>query len=147
MLALLQRVQEAEVTVDGLRIARIARGVLVFVGVERDDGQAQARRLAERLLGFRMFPDAENKMNLNVAEVAGELLLVPQFTLAADTDSGNRPSFSSAAPPARAEALFEALAARCAGLGLEPALGRFGANMQVRLVNDGPVTFQLRIRP
>jgi D-aminoacyl-tRNA deacylase len=145
MIGLLQRVSEAEVTVDGRSIAKIGPGLLVLLGVERADTEAQAVRLAERLLAYRVFPDAAGKMNLNVNEVAGGLLLVPQFTLAADTDSGTRPSFSGSAPPDRANALFERVSRACRELGTEPALGRFGAHMQVRLINDGPVTFCLRV--
>jgi D-tyrosyl-tRNA(Tyr) deacylase len=147
MIALLQRVARASVSVDGTAIARIGPGLLVLVGVERDDGPAQARRLAERLLAFRAFEDPAGRMNVNVVDKGGSVLLVPQFTLAADTSRGNRPGFSGAAQPAAAEALFGALAEHVAAQGLVPARGRFGAHMQVSLVNDGPVTFWVRVPP
>lgn len=132
--------------VAGERIAAIGRGLLVLVGVEPGDGPPQIDRLAERLLAYRVFPDAEGRMNLPLKDIDGGLLLVPQFTLAADTAKGNRPSFSSAASPAHAQACFEALveAARAACGRVEA--GRFGADMQVGLVNDGPVTFWLHVR-
>jgi D-tyrosyl-tRNA(Tyr) deacylase len=147
MIGLLQRVTHASVAVDGHEIARIARGLLVLVGVERGDTASGAQRLAERLVGYRVFADDAGRMNRSVRDVAGALLLVPQFTLAADTDSGMRPSFSTAAPPAEGEALFEELVARVALLGVATARGRFGADMQVALTNDGPVTFWLRVPP
>jgi D-aminoacyl-tRNA deacylase len=147
MIGLLQRVAEAEVRVEAECVARISRGLAVLVGVERGDGQREARRLAERLLAYRVFPDAAGRLNLSVVETKGQVLLVPNFTLAADTDSGNRPSFSSSAPPEVAGALFDALAEACEALGIRPALGRFGADMQVSLINDGPVTFRLRVPP
>ncbi|HEY8520403.1 MAG TPA: D-aminoacyl-tRNA deacylase [Gammaproteobacteria bacterium] len=147
MIALLQRVTRASVTVDDEVVAAIGRGLLVLVGVERGDGEAQASRLAERLLAYRVFADSEGRMNLSVADVGGALLLVPQFTLAADTDKGNRPSFSSAADPVTGERLFAFLAERVRASGLRCELGRFGAHMAVELVNDGPVTFQLRVPP
>ncbi len=147
MIGLLQRVSRADVAVDGECIARIDRGLLVLVGVERGDTPASAQRLAERLLNYRVFPDAEDRMNLNVAEAGGGLLLVPQFTLAADTTRGNRPGFSEAAEPGLGRQLFERLAQAAAGGPIPVATGRFGANMQVSLVNDGPVTFWLRVAP
>lgn len=131
---------------EGEEIAAIGRGVLVLVGVERGDGEAEARRLAERVAGYRIFADAQGKMNLSLKEVGGELLAVPQFTLAADTDSGMRPSFSSAAVPAEGERLFAQFVA-FAGKALGVKTGRFGADMEVSLVNDGPVTFWLRVAP
>ncbi len=151
MIALLQRVSEASVTVNdgaGDRVTgAIGRGLLALVGVERGDTRAQADRLLERMLAYRMFPDASDRMNLNLRQVDGELLLVSQFTLAADTDAGNRPSFSSAAPPEEGKALFDYLVDRAvASLGACPT-GEFGANMRVHLVNDGPVTFRLRVPP
>jgi D-tyrosyl-tRNA(Tyr) deacylase len=147
VIGLLQRVTHASVAVDGHEIARIARGLLVLVGVERGDTAGGAQRLAERLVGYRVFADDAGRMNRSVRDVDGALLLVPQFTLAADTDSGMRPSFSTAAPPAEGEALFEELVARVALLGVATARGRFGADMQVALTNDGPVTFWLRVPP
>ena len=147
MIALLQRVSQASVSVDGTQIAQIASGILVFVGVERDDSDAAARRLCERMLAYRVFPDAQGKMNLDVRSAAGGLLLVPQFTLAADTNSGNRPSFSTAAPPAEGERLFSLFVDETKRSSCPVATGRFGADMQVSLINEGPVTFRLRVPP
>ena len=143
MIGLLQRVSTASVRVGGKEVAAIGRGLLVLVGVQRDDGEAQAERLLERLLAYRVFPDEAGRMNLNVRDVQGGLLLVPQFTLAADTAKGNRAGFSTAAEPARAKALFEALVRRARAAWPQTAAGEFGADMQVSLVNDGPVTFWL----
>jgi D-tyrosyl-tRNA(Tyr) deacylase len=120
---------------------------LVFVGIERGDGPEEASRLASRLLAYRIFPDAAGKMNRSVRDVGGAVLLVPQFTLAADTSSGLRPSFSRAAAPAVGAALFDALVAAVAKTGITHACGRFGADMQVTLTNDGPVTFWLQVAP
>lgn len=145
MIALLQRVDHAAVEVAGQTIAAIERGLLVFVGVERDDDERQAARLLERLLAYRVFPDETGRMNLTVAEVGGALLLVPQFTLAADTRKGNRPSFTPAAPPASGERLFRWLVDAAYQAHPEVACGRFGAAMKVALVNDGPVTFWLQV--
>ena len=139
MIALLQRVERAAVHVAGEEIAAIGRGILALVGVERGDGEIEARRLAERVAGYRIFADAQGKMNLSLKDVAGELLAVPQFTLAADTNSGTRPSFSSAAAPAEGERLFDQFVS-FAAKELRVKTGRFGADMQVSLVNDGPVT-------
>jgi D-tyrosyl-tRNA(Tyr) deacylase len=147
LIGLLQRAREARVEVAGETVGAIGRGILVLVGVERDDGPAEAERLAERLLGYRVFPDAEGRMNLSVVEIGGGVLLVPQFTLAADTQKGMRASFTPAAPPEQGCALFEALVAAIAGRHAPVATGRFGADMQVYLVNDGPVTFWLRVAP
>jgi D-tyrosyl-tRNA(Tyr) deacylase len=145
MLALIQRVTQARVEVDGDCVGAIGPGLLALVGVEPDDGEAQVRRMAERLLAYRVFADAAGRMNLGLSDTGGGLLLVSQFTLAADTRSGLRPGFSTAAPPALAEPLFSHLAEICrekhAG-GVET--GRFGAHMSVSLVNDGPVTFLLK---
>ena len=145
MIGLLQRVSEASVAIDGATVAAIGRGLLVLVGVERDDGEREARCLAERLLAYRVFSDTDGRMNLSVRDIGGEVLLVPQFTLAADTRKGNRPGFSRAAEPERGEALFGSLATEFERLGTTPGLGRFGANMQVGLVNDGPVTIWLQV--
>jgi len=146
MIALLQRVTQAGVSVDGHNIASIGGGILALVAVVPSDAEPQANRLAERLLNYRLFADDHGRMNLNVLERGGELLLVPQFTLAADTRHGNRPGFSGAAPPDQARALFDALCQRVVAQGL-PAdrlqCGRFGADMLVTLSNDGPVTFWL----
>lgn len=147
MIALLQRVTEASVTVEGRRVGAIGRGLLVLVGVEKGDAEGQADRLLERLLGYRVFPDSEGRMNLDLKQVQGGLLLVPQFTLAADTRKGTRPSFTPAAPPAEGERLFSHLAGRAAVAHAPVAMGVFGADMQVALVNDGPVTFWLQVPP
>jgi D-tyrosyl-tRNA(Tyr) deacylase len=147
MIALLQRVSEAGVRVDGETIAGIGRGVLALVAVERGDGEAEVERMAERLLGFRLFGDGQGRMNLDIGAAGAELLLVPQFTLAADTDSGHRPSFSGSAPPEEAKPLFDALVRALRARGQATATGRFGASMQVALVNDGPATFLLRVKP
>ena len=146
MIGLLQRVTHAWVEVAGQRIAQIDRGLLVLVGVEPEDGEPQLQRLLERLLAYRVFPDDQGRMNRSLTEVGGGLLLVPQFTLAADTTSGNRPGFSTAAPPAQGQRLFEALVARARSVHEPVAAGRFGADMQVGLINDGPVTFWLHVR-
>lgn len=147
MIGLLQRVSEASVTVEGQAVGAISRGLLVFVGVERGDDEAIAGRLLERLLGYRVFADAGGKMNRSVKDVRGGLLLVSQFTLAADTQKGTRASFTPAAPPEEGRRLFEHLVARARALHAPVATGVFGADMEVRLVNDGPVTFWLRVAP
>jgi D-tyrosyl-tRNA(Tyr) deacylase len=147
VIALLQRVSEAEVTVGGELIGAIGAGILALVGVERGDGEAEAARLVERVLGYRMFSDARGRMNLSLADTGAALLAVPQFTLAADTRKGARPSFSSAAPPAEGERLFGRFVALARERISAVATGRFGAEMQVRLVNDGPVTFWLQVSP
>lgn len=143
MIGLLQRVSSASVSVDGKTVGAIDRGLLVLVGVRKEDDEQDAVRLLERLLGYRVFPDDEGRMNRSVADIAGGLLLVPQFTLAADTRKGTRPGFSTAAEPSAAEALFEHLLALARARHPTVAAGVFGANMQVSLVNDGPVTFWL----
>jgi len=134
------------VQLDGTEIAAIGKGILALIGVERGDGEAEAERLAERVLAYRIFADAQGKMNLSLKEIGGELLAVPQFTLAADTNSGLRPSFSSAAAPADGELLFVKFTEKAAEA-VHVAAGRFGADMKVSLVNDGPVTFWLRMAP
>jgi D-tyrosyl-tRNA(Tyr) deacylase len=144
MLALLQRVSHARVEVAGEVVGQIGPGLLVLVGVQPADGPGQAKRLAERLLGYRVFDDADGRMNLSLADTGGGLLLVPQFTLAADTDRGRRPSFTRAAEPRHAQALFEVLVDAARQRHADVASGRFGADMQVSLTNDGPVTFLLR---
>jgi D-aminoacyl-tRNA deacylase len=150
MRALIQRVAHAEVAVGGERIAAIGRGILALVGVQAGDDAAQAERLLDRVLAYRIFPDGAGRMNLSLSDIDGGLLLVPQFTLAADTRSGSRPGFSTAAAPERARELFDGLAqlaaVRHGGLGRPLGLGRFGADMQVSLTNDGPVTFLLETR-
>ncbi len=147
MIGLLQRVRKASVEVDGETVARIGNGLLVLVGVERNDGEGQADRLLERLLGYRVFEDPEGRMNLELRDVQGGLLLVPQFTLAADTRKGRRPSFSPAADPSEGQRLFEYLAGRARQLHDPVGTGIFGAHMQVALINEGPVTFWLRVPP
>lgn len=146
MIALIQRVAEARVEVDGATVGTIARGVLALVAVEPEDGEPQIERMLERLLGYRIFDDDDGKMNLSVRDIAGGLLLVPQFTLAADTRKGMRASFTSAAAPGHGRVLFERLIERARALHPDVAAGRFGARMQVHLVNDGPVTFWLEVR-
>ena len=145
MIGLLQRVSRAEVRVAQECVGAIERGLLVLVGVERADTEREADRLLERLLGYRVFADAAGKMNLSVQDVAGGVLLVPQFTLAADTNKGARPSFSSAASPEEGRRLFEYLERQARARHSPVAAGRFGADMQVSLTNDGPVTFWLRV--
>ncbi|MBC7989844.1 MAG: D-tyrosyl-tRNA(Tyr) deacylase [Luteimonas sp.] len=145
MLALIQRVSQASVVVEGETVGEIGPGLLALVGVQPGDGDAQVARMVERLLGYRVFGDDEGRMNRSLADTGGGLLLVSQFTLAADTGSGMRPGFSTAATPAEAERIFAELARSCRQKhphGVET--GRFGAHMTVSLVNDGPVTFLLR---
>ncbi|GAA5068621.1 D-aminoacyl-tRNA deacylase [Lysobacter panacisoli] len=145
MLALIQRVTEATVRVEGEIVGAIGPGLLALVGVEPDDGDAQIARMADRLLGYRVFADEAGRMNLGLGDTGGGLLLVSQFTLAADTRSGMRPGFSTAAAPGLAEPLFSRLVETCRQKhsgGVET--GRFGAHMVISLVNDGPVTFLLR---
>jgi D-tyrosyl-tRNA(Tyr) deacylase len=146
LIGLLQRVTSGWVEVNGQVVGQISRGLVVLLAVEKGDAPAQAERLVERLAGYRVFPDAEGRMNLSVTEIGGELLLVPQFTLAADTDKGMRPSFAAAAAPDQGKALF-ALVVELAERRLpgKVAMGRFGADMQVSLTNDGPVTFWLQV--
>ena len=143
MIALLQRVSEARVDVDGATIGRIDQGILVLVGVQAEDDDTVMRRQLERLLNYRVFSDADGKMNRSLRDIGGGLLLVPQFTLAANTRKGRRPSFASAASPEQGQLLFEAMVAAARESHPEVACGRFGADMQVHLVNDGPVTFIL----
>ncbi|MEY6432225.1 D-aminoacyl-tRNA deacylase [Thioalkalicoccus limnaeus] len=143
MIGLIQRVRHASVEVDGDQIAAIERGLLVLVAVQRGDESKHADRLLERLLGYRVFPDAQDRMNLSLREIGGGLLLVPQFTLAADTRKGTRASFTTAAPPADGARLFDYLVARAREAHPLVETGRFGADMQVSLTNDGPVTFWL----
>ena len=143
MIGLLQRVTSARVEVDGETVGTIERGLLVLVGVRREDTEAAADRLLRRLLGYRVFPDAEGRMNLSVQDIGGGLLLVPQFTLAADTRKGMRASFTPAADPDKGRHLFDYLMQQARAQHPDVATGRFGADMQVYLVNDGPVTFWL----
>ena len=146
MIALIQRVTRASVTVEGEVTGEIGPGLLVLLGVEKDDDEQKANRLCERVLGYRIFSDAEGKMNLNVQQAGGSVLVVSQFTLAADTHKGMRPSFAERnADPAQAESLYEYFIAQVAAKGVPVASGRFAADMQVSLVNDGPVTFWLQV--
>jgi D-tyrosyl-tRNA(Tyr) deacylase len=147
VIGLLQRVDGASVEVDGLEIARIARGLLVLVGVERGDDEATADRLLERLANYRVFSDPEGRMNLSALDAGAGLLLVPQFTLVADTTKGLRPGFSRASPPGDAERLFGYMAKRAEKRVPGAQSGRFGAHMRVSLVNDGPVTLWIRVPP
>lgn len=141
MIALIQRVSAAAVSVDEQEIARIDRGLLTFVAVHRDDESRDITRMAERILTYRVFPDAEGRMNRSIEAIKGGLLLVPQFTLTADTRKGTRASFTKGADPDKARQYFDELAKLCGERLEQVGLGRFGADMQVRLVNDGPVTF------
>lgn len=143
MIGLLQRVTQASVSVDGEVVGRIGPGLLVLVGVQPADTEARADRLLDRLLGYRVFEDAQGRMNRSLRDTGGGLLLVSQFTLAADTRSGTRAGFSTAAAPEQARTLFAYLVSRARECHGEVACGRFAATMQVALVNDGPVTFWL----
>lgn len=145
MIALIQRVQHASVVVDGTTIGEIDAGILALIGVEKDDTEAMAQRLLERLLNYRIFTDNEDKMNLSVRDIQGGLLLVPQFTLVADTQKGNRPSFSSAATPEQGRQLFEYFVSQAKDNHGKVETGQFGADMKVSLLNDGPVTFWLQV--
>ncbi|UYU31800.1 D-aminoacyl-tRNA deacylase [Siccibacter colletis] len=145
MIALIQRVSRASVAVGSEVTGEIGPGLLVLLGVEKEDDEAKADRLCERVLGYRIFSDKAGKMNLNVQQAGGSVLVVSQFTLAADTGRGMRPSFSRGAAPDRAEALYDYFAARCRAQGITAETGRFAADMQVSLVNDGPVTFWLQV--
>ena len=145
MTGLLQRVTDARVEVNGKTVAEIGAGLLVLIGVQHGDREQQADRMLERLLHFRVFPDEDGKMNLDVVEVGGSLLLVPQFTLAADTRKGTRPSFASAAPPEESEALFAYLVRQACKAHDPVGAGSFGTQMLVTLTNDGPATFWLEV--
>lgn len=144
MIALIQRVTQAEVRVDARTVGAIGHGMLVFIGVQREDTESDADRLLARLLTYRIFADAHGRMNLDLKAVSGGLLLVSQFTLAADTRSGTRPGFTTAAEPQRARELFDYLVAQARAAQPDTQTGEFGADMQVSLVNDGPVTFWLQ---
>jgi len=145
MIALIQRVSSASVTVAGQRIGAIESGLLALIGVQPADTEATAERLLQRLITYRVFPDGAGRMNCSLSETGGGLLLVPQFTLAADTRKGNRPGFSTAAPPERAAQLFEYLCALAHRTFPKVQTGSFGADMSVALVNEGPVTFWLQV--
>ena len=143
MIALIQRVTQAKVEVGGEVVGQLGKGLLVLLGVEKDDDRAKADKLAEKVLNYRVFSDADDKMNLNVQQVVGEVLVVSQFTLVADTQKGLRPSFSKGATPSLANELYEYFAQKC-GEKVKVECGRFAADMQVSLVNEGPVTFWLQ---
>ena len=143
MIALIQRVSSAKVEVDGEIVGQIGKGLLVLLGVEKDDDRHKADKLAEKVLNYRVFSDADDKMNLNVQQVAGEVLVVSQFTLVADTQKGLRPSFSKGATPSLANELYEYFTQKC-GEKVKVECGRFAADMQVSLTNNGPVTFWLQ---
>lgn len=147
MKGLIQRVSEASVTVDGQPVGTIGRGILLLLGVERDDGPAEAKELCRKILSYRIFPDEQGRMNLSLQDIGGGLLVVPQFTLAADTRSGTRPGFSVAAKPEVANELYRGFVREAReSLGDQfVSEGRFGADMQVQLINDGPVTFMLEV--
>jgi len=147
MIGLLQRVSAARVSVDGTVVGAIGPGLLVLIGVEKGDTVKEVDRLLERLLDYRVFSDEAGKMNLSLRQTRGGLLLVPQFTLAADTRKGLRPSFSEAAPPETGKTLFERMSVRARELHPTVAQGQFGAHMQVALTNEGPVTFWLQVKP
>mgnify|MGYP001379331629 CR=1 FL=1 len=145
MKVLLQRVSEASVTVSGECVGRIGKGLLLLVGIEAGDDEATVARMAERTVGYRVFADSEDKMNLDVRDIGGEILAVSQFTLAADTRKGRRPSFSKAAPPEQGRQLYEYYLQELEKQDISVGRGVFGADMQVQLVNDGPVTFLLEL--
>ena len=144
MLGLIQRVRRASVEVDGKDVGAIDQGILLLLGIEKTDTQASADKLLDKVLAYRIFADQDNKMNCNVQQIHGDVLVVSQFTLAADTRKGLRPSFSSAAPPAQAEQLYDYFVARLRERHPQVATGIFAADMQVSLINDGPVTFMLQ---
>ena len=145
MIALIQHVTHACVRVGDEVTGEIGPGLLVLLGVEKDDDEQKANRLCERVLGYRIFSDEQGKMNLNVQQAGGSVLVVSQFTLPADTEKGLRPSFSRGAPPEQAQALYDYFVSRCRAAGMTTETGRFAADMQVSLTNDGPVTFWLQI--
>ena len=145
MIALIQRVTQAKVDVDGKTIGAIDKGLLVLLGVEREDDSLKMEKLANKVMSYRVFSDENGKMNLNVSQAGGALLVVSQFTLAADTGRGLRPSFSGAGTPDQAKVLYEEFVAFCRAKGMPTQTGEFAADMQVSLVNDGPVTFNLQV--
>lgn len=145
MIALIQRVSQASVTVDNQMIGEISKGLLVFLAIEPEDTEAKAKRLAERVSGYRVFSDENDKMNLNVKQAGGDLLVVSQFTLAADTNSGLRPSFSTVANPELSDTLYQLFVRQLREQGFSVPTGAFGADMKVALLNDGPVTFTLNV--
>ena len=146
MITIIQRVTTAKVTVNGRKIGKIDRGILALIAVEKHDSEKEANRLLERILNYRIFPDDHERMNLSLRDINGGLLIIPQFTLAADTDKGNRPSFTSAASPKKGQALFEYFVCQSKIIYKRVECGQFGTDMLVSLVNDGPVTFTLKTR-
>ncbi|CNH90745.1 D-tyrosyl-tRNA(Tyr) deacylase [Yersinia thracica] len=145
MIALIQRALSANAVVDGKVVGEIGPGLLILLGVEQEDTEQKARRLCEKVLGYRVFGDEDDKMNLNVQQAGGSVLVVSQFTLVADTQKGMRPSFSRGAVPAEADRLYEYFVAQCRERGVKTETGIFAADMKVSLVNDGPVTFWLQV--
>ena len=146
MIGLIQRVTQASVQVEGKTVGEIGKGILVLLGVDRDDDEAKAKRLVERICSYRIFPDQQGKMNLNVEQAGGSLLVVSQFTLVADTKKGTRPGFSLGASPEKGELLYTKFVEFCQAREIKVQTGEFGADMQVSLVNDGPVTFSLEVK-
>jgi len=146
MIALIQRVAEAKVVVNNKNIGEIQQGILAFIGIEKNDHDETVSRLVDKVLSYRIFADEEDKMNLSVQDIKGGLLLVPQFTLAADTQKGCRPSFSSAAPPEEGERLFNEFVKQAKNKYKQIETGQFGADMKISLLNDGPVTFWLQVK-
>ncbi|REF26708.1 D-tyrosyl-tRNA(Tyr) deacylase [Xenorhabdus cabanillasii] len=145
MIALIQRVTQAKVVVDSKTIGEIEQGLLVFLGVEKEDDQQKAQRLCDKVMGYRVFSDEHGKMNLNVQQANGSLLVISQFTLAADTQKGLRPSFSGGAEPQKADQLYHYFVEQCRATGIKTEMGQFAADMKVSLTNDGPVTFWLQV--
>ena len=145
MIGLIQRVKHAQVEVGGEIVGKIDQGILLLLGVERDDDEAKTKRLAQRVLNYRIFANEDGKMNLNVQQAGGQLLVVSQFTLVADTQKGNRPGFSRGATPEHGERMYQYFVEQCREIGIKTETGQFGADMQVSLTNDGPVTFSLSV--
>ncbi|MBS9431982.1 D-aminoacyl-tRNA deacylase [Photorhabdus hainanensis] len=145
MIALIQRVTQANVVVKNEVVGEIGHGLLVLLGVEKGDDQQKAKRLCEKVIGYRVFSDEQDKMNLNIQQIGGSLLVVSQFTLAADTQKGMRPSFSGGAAPDKADELYRYFVEQCRQSGVKTEIGRFAADMKVSLTNDGPVTFWLQV--
>ena len=145
MIGLIQRVSQAKVEVSGQTVGQIDQGILLLLGVERKDDQQSAEKLATKVMNYRIFADQDGKMNLNLKQTGGQLLIVSQFTLVADTKKGNRPGFSAGATPEQGETLYQYFASYCQGQGVHCETGQFGADMQVSLVNEGPVTFHLSV--
>lgn len=145
MITVIQRVTQAQVSIAGKPVGQIERGIMALVAIEKQDTEKSAQRMFERIMNYRIFPDADNRMNLNLKSIQGGLLLVPQFTLAADTNSGNRPSFTPAASPEKGRELFNSFVSHAQSSYPVIETGVFGADMQVSLINDGPVTFTLKV--